>query len=93
MNTATRTALADADMTPTHRVMIAHGLILTVAGDGSVHYTGDDTEAMWAEAEAAEAAARRAAPAPAKVDTGLCVLPSHDYTNKDKRVAARSARR
>ncbi len=57
MNTAPRTALLAADMTPTHRVMIAHGLTLTVAGDGSVHFTGDDTEAMWAEAEAAEEAA------------------------------------
>lgn len=93
MNTATAADLLAANlMTPTRAVMLAHGLTLTIAADGSVNFSGDDTEAMWAEAEAAEATARAAAPVKPSAAAGLSILPTHDYTGKDLRVAARRGR-
>ena len=65
---ATATDLAAANLlTPARAIMLAHGLTLRINADGSVDFSGDDTEEMYAEIEAAERCAERCAePADAK---------------------------
>ena len=74
MLTVTAADLAAHDLlTPTRATLLARGVILRLADDGSVHVDGPDPAEVWAEADAAEAEARAAA-TPRLVDPGAIRL-------------------
>ena len=62
MLTVTAADLAAHDLlTPIRATLLARGVILRLADDGSVHVDGPVPAEVWAEADAAEAEARVAA--------------------------------